>query len=74
MFSRIQRSIEPVEVDLLQRVFDQLCVDAECEKASVEAEDIGSALIHLYEAGTKDEAELLATMRARRTDFIKRSG
>ena len=68
-----QGGIQPEEIDLLQRVFDHLCVDANCDKDSEDAEYIGITLFQIYQGGARNEADLLAQARDRRKDFLKRS-
>lgn len=64
----------PADLAVLQRVFDEVCVDGCHETESIDAQSIAAALLTLYQNGMKDEAFLLAEMRARQQDFIKRTG
>jgi hypothetical protein len=63
------RSIEPEDLTILQRVFDQL--SAELPPGSFDPEDIAGVIIRTFQRGIRDEAELLAEARAACTDSIR---
>lgn len=65
MFRSKPGGIQPEDIDLLQRVFDQLCKEQRLNPRSVDAELMGAALIVNYQTGAKDEATLLKVARKR---------
>ncbi|MCV3209988.1 hypothetical protein OHD62_19285 [Mesorhizobium sp. YC-39] len=70
MFRNCHCGIQPEEIQLLQRVFDQLCADVGLQRGSEEAELIGASLIEMFQAGVRDEARLLAQARVRRRENL----
>lgn len=56
-------AIQPEELDLLQRVFDQLSKDTGLHPSSVEAENLGAFMFTRFQAGTRDGAALLSVVR-----------
>jgi hypothetical protein len=65
-------AIQPEEICLLQRVFDQLCAEANVQTDSLEAETFGVSLIEMFQSGLRDEAMLLARARERHGNVPKR--
>lgn len=65
MFRSRFGGIQPEDIDLLQRVFDQLCKEQRLNPRSVDAELMGAALIISYQAGVQDESTLLKIARKR---------
>lgn len=49
----------PEDLQLLQRVFDQLCASKGLEKSTEEAKVLAQRLFVSYRLGVKDEAALL---------------
>lgn len=50
---------QPEEVDLLQRVFDGLCLQGGITRDSIRAELLAAVLIQSYQSGVTNEAALL---------------
>ena len=49
---------EPEHLEILQRVFDQACLDRGISGEGTDAEDLAEAIILLFHAGIVSEAEL----------------
>jgi hypothetical protein len=69
-----QSILYPNDLALLQRVFDQVCADGHHDPSSLDAQKIATTLLHLFQCGLLDEPRLLAEIRSRQQDFIKRAG
>jgi hypothetical protein len=52
------------DLDLLERVLDDVCVHRQIERRGVQAERVGSLIIQLYRQGVKEETKLLALAKA----------
>lgn len=73
MFTNVNHdAIQPEEIELLQRVFNQFCADANVETCSEQAEFVGASLIEMYQAGCRHEATLLAEARCRHSDLLQK--
>jgi len=58
---------DPADLDLLQRVFDQLCVERRlAEKDKEQREDLATEIVGVFQNGTRDEADLLQAVSQRR--------
>lgn len=64
----------PNDLAMLQRVFDEVCADGCHATNSAEAELIAGTLMNIFQNGTSDEAALLAELRSRQHDFIRKTG
>ena len=53
---------EPQDLDILQRVFDQVCRERECDPESLEGEAIAKTIIGLFRSGTQTERDLLVAI------------
>lgn len=53
----------PTDLEVLKRVFDQLCAESSCLPGSPAAEAMAIRLIALFQGGCTREDELLATAR-----------
>ncbi|CAH2398197.1 hypothetical protein [Mesorhizobium escarrei] len=57
----------PADLDLCQRVFDQICSDEHIARSSLEADHLAlDILVALEEEADADEAELLELIRSKR--------
>lgn len=57
----------PADLDLLQRVFDRLCVERRlAQKDREQREDLAMEVFQVFDAGTRDEADLLRALSKRR--------
>jgi len=76
MLRRIPQSefLGPDDLALCQRVFDQICTDANWDRDCPDSQILASVILAAFQHGTTNEAELLAAMRERRNDFEKRTG
>lgn len=66
--------LSPDDLAICQRVFDQICVDAKLDRASVDGKALASTVLAAFQSGIVEDAELLAAVRARRANFTKRAG
>ncbi|RUZ80895.1 hypothetical protein EN943_02195 [Mesorhizobium sp. M7A.F.Ca.US.006.01.1.1] len=67
--------LAPENLALCQRVFDQVCADADIDRASIEAEQIAAAVLNVFQLlPGATETELLASIRDRRDASHKRTG
>ncbi|RVD16284.1 RNA-binding protein [Mesorhizobium sp. M4B.F.Ca.ET.215.01.1.1] len=58
---------EPADLDLLQRVFDQLCVELRLAQQDKEQrEDLAADIVSVFRNGLTDEGELLQAVSKRR--------
>ncbi|WP_292216513.1 hypothetical protein [Mesorhizobium sp.] len=58
---------EPADLDLLQRVFDQVCIERRlAQKDKERREDLAAELVSVYRNGITDEGELLQALSKRR--------
>ncbi|MEJ6783411.1 MULTISPECIES: hypothetical protein [Phyllobacteriaceae] len=62
LFTRPNSPIYPADLNLIQRVFDQICIDRGEDPSSVWATEIARTLISLYRSGVRDEGMLLASV------------
>lgn len=62
LFTQPNSPIYPRDLALLQRVFDQICVERGEDPGSVWASEIARTLIALYRSGVRDEQLLLASV------------
>lgn len=60
--------LQPEELDLLQRVFDETCAQVGIEKKRLQAEGLAATLLKLIQSGLRDEKELKAAIST--IDFI----
>jgi hypothetical protein len=54
--------IDPMELAMLQRVFDELCARRGVEKGTSDAANIAARIIELYQCGFKDGKALRVLM------------
>lgn len=66
--------LSPDDLAICQRVFDQICVDAKLDRASVDGKALASTVLAAFQTGIVEDAELLAAVRAHRANFTKRAG
>ena len=66
--------LSPDDLAICQRVFDQICVDAKLDRASVDGKALASTVLAAFQSGIVEDAELLAAVRARRANFTKHAG
>lgn len=59
-FSTVKTPVQPSELDLLQRVFNNVCAEHEICKTGADAEALALILVRQLQNGVKDEAELSA--------------
>lgn len=65
--SRYSGVFEPADLDLLQRVFDQVCIERSlAQKDKEQREDLAAELVSVYRNGITDEGELLQALSKRR--------
>ncbi|MFK0689534.1 hypothetical protein ACFX5Q_15175 [Mesorhizobium sp. IMUNJ 23033] len=58
---------DPADLDLLQRVFDQLCVERRlAQKDKEQREDLAEEIVGVFRSGIMDEADLLRALSKRR--------
>lgn len=62
LFTRPNSPIYPADLRLIQRVFDQICVERGEDPSSVWATEIARTLISLYRSGVRDEELLSASV------------
>lgn len=62
LFTRPNSPIYPKDLALLQRTFDQICVERGEDPSSIWATEIARTLISLYRSGVRDEEKLLASI------------
>ncbi len=62
LFTRPNSPIYPKDLALLQRTFDQICVERCEDPSSIWATEIARTLISLYRSGVRDEEKLLASV------------
>ncbi|KRB34241.1 hypothetical protein ASD99_00995 [Mesorhizobium sp. Root695] len=74
MLSRIPQSefLGPEELAICQCVFDQLCIESQLERGSVDGEALAFIVLSVFQRGTVKEADLLAEMQARRKNDLER--
>ncbi|MER9309778.1 hypothetical protein NKI51_10710 [Mesorhizobium australicum] len=66
--------LSPDDLAICQRVFDQICVDAKLDRASVDGVTLALTVLAAFQNGIVADDELLAAVRARRADFMKHTG
>jgi hypothetical protein len=74
MSSRMQKSgcLEPQELALCQRVFNQISSDASWQRDELDPELLALKILYVFQAGPQEtEAQLLAYIRSRYADFTK---
>jgi hypothetical protein len=72
MLVRLQNpGLQPEDIDVCQRVFDQVCAEGWHHKLSLDADLIASAIFGLFQAGLRDEASLLARIQEQQGRFLK---
>lgn len=59
-FSRIMTPVQPAELKILQRVFDNICAEHHLPKLGPDAEALALILVRQLQNGVKDERELAA--------------
>lgn len=59
----------PEDLELLQQVFDRVCVEYKVKRGSIQAELVAQTAISLFNDGVLEEAALLAGLEA----FLKQS-
>ena len=65
--SRYSGMFEPADLDVLQRVFDQLCKERRLAlKDKEQREDLAAEIVRAFQHGIGDEAKLLQAMSKRR--------
>ncbi|GLS31355.1 hypothetical protein SAMN04488498_114100 [Mesorhizobium albiziae] len=65
-FSRYNGVFEPADLELLQRVFNQLCYERRlAQKDREQREDLATQIIREFNSGTTDEADLLQAFSRR---------
>lgn len=58
---------DPADLDLLQRVFDQLCMERRLAKKDTEQrEDLAEEIVSVFRCGSTEEADLLEALSKRR--------
>ncbi|MFD1983846.1 RNA-binding protein [Mesorhizobium newzealandense] len=58
---------EPADLDLLQRVFDQLCIERRlAPKDKEQREELAEEIVGVFRNGITDEADLLHALSNRR--------
>jgi hypothetical protein len=62
-FSRYGGTVEPADLDLFQRVFDQLCKERRLAKKDKEQREVlAEEIVSLFQKGIMDESELRQTL------------
>lgn len=60
-------AFEPADLALLQRVFDQLCIERRlAQKDKEEREDLAEDIVTVFQNGITDEADLVEALSKRR--------
>lgn len=60
-------AFEPADLALLQRVFDQLCIERRlAQKDKEEREDLAEDIVTVFQKGITDEADLVEALSKRR--------
>lgn len=67
LFTQPNSPIYPKDLALLQRVFDQICLERGEDPSSVWASEIARTLLKLYRGGVRDKDLLLASIPRLRT-------
>lgn len=62
LFTQPNSPIYPADLRLLQRVFDQICVERGEDPSSVWASEIARTLLSVYRSGVREEELLLASV------------
>ena len=57
------RAFYPTDIDVCQRVFDQICQEQHLDHSSPKAEALAATLFSVFENGCNDEAALLEVFR-----------
>lgn len=52
------------DLDLLEKVLDEVCLDRGLDRLSPQAERLGAVIIQLYRQGVKEDSKLIALARA----------
>jgi hypothetical protein len=77
MLRGLQQSalLNPDDLALCQKVFDQICADANWDRGSLDGHLLASTVLTLFQMSPNTvEADLLAVVRLQRNDFEKRAG
>jgi hypothetical protein len=66
-FSRYSGVFRPADLDMIQRVFDQLCGERRLAQMDKERkEDLAEEIVLVFQNGIEDEADLLQALSKRR--------
>ena len=69
MLNRILgRCFYPNDIDVCQRVFDQVCKEQQLDHSSPKAEAVAATLFSMFQNGCSDEAALLKVFRKARPE------
>lgn len=60
----IRNPVNPDQLNLLQKVFDDACVEYEIDKASPDAEALALILVNSLQKGSSDEEQLASLAEA----------
>lgn len=60
----VRTPVNPDQLNLLQKVFDDACVEYEIDKASPDAEALALILVNSLQKGASDEDQLAALAEA----------
>lgn len=58
-------SLSPREVERLQKVLDEICLNEHVAHHSALCDEIGKQIVHLYRSGIRETAEIMAIMEMR---------
>jgi hypothetical protein len=54
---------EPEQLEILQRVFDQACIDRGHSRVGIDAENLAATIMHLFHTGIVSEADLHVALK-----------
>ena len=58
-------SLSPGEVERLQKVLDDVCLNEHVAHHSALCDEVGKQIVHLYRSGIRESTEILAIMELR---------
>ncbi|MER9567545.1 hypothetical protein [Mesorhizobium sp. M0571] len=61
-----QAGLYPSDLDLCQRIFDQVCSDEDIARSSLDGETLAMRILAAFQEAGLDEADLLELVRSKR--------
>ncbi len=62
---RCAGSLSRGEVERLQKVLDEICLNERVAHHSALCDEVGKQIVHLYRSGIRDSSEIMAIMELR---------